>query len=33
MQRVAKRARVLLPDREALLDDIEFDWTCADALS
>ena len=33
VQRVAKRARVLLPDREALLDDIDFDWTCADALS
>lgn len=33
VQRVAKRAGVLLPSREALLDDIGFDWTCADALS
>ena len=33
VQRVAKRARVLSPAREALLNDIEFDWTCADALS
>lgn len=33
VQRVAKRARVMLPEREALLNSIEFDWTCADALS
>lgn len=33
VQRVARRAKVLLPMREALLNDIGFDWTCADALS
>ncbi|KAL3149469.1 hypothetical protein ABBQ32_002253 [Trebouxia sp. C0010 RCD-2024] len=33
VQRVAKKAGVLLPSRESLLDDIGFDWTCADALS
>lgn len=33
IQRIAKRSKVLPSDREALLEDIEFDWTGADALS
>ena len=33
VQRIAKRSRVLTEERVALLEDIGFDWTGADALS
>ncbi|CAL5220562.1 g2599 [Coccomyxa viridis] len=33
VQRIAKRSGALAPDRIALLNDIAFDWTGADALS